>query len=330
MNTETSKIKNRLSGLSASFDELESLLEPLFAQTLPETLVGLEPLQQAKLQTVLPYLVYDLIFIYLKSRGIDPKTHPVIPELDRIREYFEKINNAENPPASMSLEIFKNRSSQSISLTTPPSSERTEIDKAAANRFIKHAIAQAQWKKTPAETAQDADNAPISDSAASASASQRVAVKMTSKMLERAAYEKELKSRDAEADEEEDLEVFDDNENNDDISMDVDAQPTQSSAKGKGKEKDVPPSSAGSASNNTNKRRRPAIDHFAGYGDALAAPDDSPSTSAGFKKVRSSSITPPGSTPQTPAPAPIDTDAQSEKSKSTSKKSKKKAKRPAS
>lgn len=138
MNAETAKIKNRLSSLTSSFDELETLLEPLFAQTLPETLVGLEPLQQAKLQTVLPYVVYDLIFsvfcrllllhaeltgtlsVYLKSRGIDPKTHPVIPELvrmlltnfihhnqlkhtdiqDRIRQYFEKINNAENPPAS--------------------------------------------------------------------------------------------------------------------------------------------------------------------------------------------------------------------------------------
>lgn len=60
--------------------------------------------------------------VYLKTQGIDPKTHPVVPELvsnilhvwrvlfliyvtlpnlqDRIREYFEKINVAENPPAS--------------------------------------------------------------------------------------------------------------------------------------------------------------------------------------------------------------------------------------
>lgn len=32
------------------------------AQTLPESLVGLETIQQAKLQVALPYLVYDLIF----------------------------------------------------------------------------------------------------------------------------------------------------------------------------------------------------------------------------------------------------------------------------
>jgi hypothetical protein len=59
---ETNKVKAKLAALVSSFDDLEAQLEPLFAQTLPETLVGLEPLQQAKLQTVLPYLVYDLIF----------------------------------------------------------------------------------------------------------------------------------------------------------------------------------------------------------------------------------------------------------------------------
>jgi len=62
MNAETDKLKNKLTALTASFDELESLLEPLFAQPLPETLVDLEPLQQAKLQTAVPYVIYDLIF----------------------------------------------------------------------------------------------------------------------------------------------------------------------------------------------------------------------------------------------------------------------------
>lgn len=62
MTSETSKLKARLDTLFSSLDELEDYLEPLLSQSLPETIVGLEPLQQAKLQTVLPYLVYDLIF----------------------------------------------------------------------------------------------------------------------------------------------------------------------------------------------------------------------------------------------------------------------------
>lgn len=94
------KIRTKLKTLNESLDELEEKLEPLFAQTLPEVLAGLETLQQAKLQVDIPYVVYDLIFsvcsldsppafcvfiafskVYLKTRGIDPKTHPVIGEL---------------------------------------------------------------------------------------------------------------------------------------------------------------------------------------------------------------------------------------------------------
>lgn len=83
-------------------------------------------------------------------------------------------------------------------------------------------------------------------------------------MLERAAYEKELKSRAAEDDEEETLQVFEggEGEDEDGTKMDVDTTandlPSRSS-KGKGKEV-----SANSTLNVSNKRRRPAIDPFAG------------------------------------------------------------------
>lgn len=62
MTSQTEKAKVKLATLFTSFDDLEAHLEPLFAHTLPETLIGLEPIQQAKLQAVLPYLVYDLVF----------------------------------------------------------------------------------------------------------------------------------------------------------------------------------------------------------------------------------------------------------------------------
>ena len=62
MANETNRLKAKLATLDASLDGIEALLEPLLAQTLPETVVSLETVQQAKLQVVLPYLVYDLIF----------------------------------------------------------------------------------------------------------------------------------------------------------------------------------------------------------------------------------------------------------------------------
>lgn len=62
MAASTSKVSAKISALDASLDELEAKLEPLFAQTLPESVVGLDKIQQAKLQVALPYLVYDLVF----------------------------------------------------------------------------------------------------------------------------------------------------------------------------------------------------------------------------------------------------------------------------
>jgi len=62
MTSETVKLKSKLTALSNSLDDLEIKLEPLLAQGLPESLADLETIQQAKLQIVLPYLVYDLIF----------------------------------------------------------------------------------------------------------------------------------------------------------------------------------------------------------------------------------------------------------------------------
>ncbi|KAF9015735.1 hypothetical protein BDQ17DRAFT_1341559 [Cyathus striatus] len=219
MTTETTKAAVRLNNLTNSLDELESYLDPLFAQTLPETLVGLEPIQQAKAQTVIPYLIYDLIFIYLKLRGIDPK-HILLSLnwYDRVRHYFEKISTAENPPT-----------------------RRTEIDKAVASRFIKNAITQVKWKKTAAEEEEDEDQ--------ETSTSEKIPAKVTSKMLERAQYEKELRERDAEGDEEDSLMVFDESKERDDTHV----EESINTQKGEG------PLS--------NKRRRPLVDPFAGYGD---------------------------------------------------------------
>lgn len=62
MTTETTKLKAKLASLTSSLDGLEATLAPLFAQTLPETTLALAPIEQAKLQTLLPYIVYDLVF----------------------------------------------------------------------------------------------------------------------------------------------------------------------------------------------------------------------------------------------------------------------------
>lgn len=70
MADDSGKLKAKLSALKRSLDELEAQLDPLLAQTLPETLVGLETIQQAKLQVALPYLVHGLTFGALSICGL--------------------------------------------------------------------------------------------------------------------------------------------------------------------------------------------------------------------------------------------------------------------
>ncbi|KAJ7175833.1 Sas10/Utp3/C1D family-domain-containing protein [Mycena filopes] len=214
MTTETTKLKAKLASLDSSLSALESSLSPLFAQNLPETTVGLTSIEQAKLQTLLPYLVYDLVFIYLKSKGLDPKTHPVVGELTRVRRYFDKISSAENPETT-----------------------RAPLDKAAAARFIKHAITQS------------AVNASSSNESQPAAPSTFVPARTTSKMTERAAYEAEMRERGDVSSEVDDLEV-----------IDVDEEEEATKGKGKGKAREVVPEPVATTGT---KRRRPVIDPFA-------------------------------------------------------------------
>jgi hypothetical protein len=67
MASDIAKLNNRLNAFNVSLDELEAQLEPLFSQTLPETVVSLETIQQAKLQVAIPYLVHGLTFGTLYS-----------------------------------------------------------------------------------------------------------------------------------------------------------------------------------------------------------------------------------------------------------------------
>ncbi len=62
MSDDTLKTKRRLSTLASSLADLETDLAALLSQSLPERVLGLDTIQQAKLQIVIPYIVYDLVF----------------------------------------------------------------------------------------------------------------------------------------------------------------------------------------------------------------------------------------------------------------------------
>ena len=212
-----------------------------------------------------------------------------------MRQYFDKIKDAEDPAKRPYLR----------SLTTHPVSHfinildddhhtgQLAIDKVAASRFIKHAIAQAKDTRpitvsspTTHIPSNDNDNDNGDSGAAATARDVRLPVKMTEKMLEREKYHEALREEAQASDDGGDLEVFDGEDEpsdeagrtpppEEDASSHAPLQATSSELdvtgkqKGKGKAKavaggtpihDVPPPSETAAG----KRRRPPVDPFAG------------------------------------------------------------------
>ncbi|GAA5937145.1 Sas10/Utp3/C1D family protein [Sporobolomyces koalae] len=139
-----------LSNLSSEIGSLETALEPLL-QTPFADLVAQhqdDPLAKAKLNVLVSYAVHDLIWVYLKTSGVDPTNHPVMQEIERLKGYFVKLKSAESgqePPAPTPTPAQVHR--------------RMQIDKQAASRFINHAIASQKSKVDPnyTPTAEDAE-----------------------------------------------------------------------------------------------------------------------------------------------------------------------------
>jgi len=134
-------------------------------------------------------------------------------------------------------------------------------------------------------------------------------VKMTSKMIQRAAYEKEIKEQDLMESDQDDLEVFEGDE-----------LPTQTEnkqdTKGKGKETTPPVIIDEDTRLSRNKRRRPVIDPFAGYGDDLASSNHSTT-----KKIKSSE-----DSPQPNYPTSLNSDPKTSADTQTSSNSKQRSK----
>ena len=129
---DSTAILELIDQLDDDVDDLEESLAPLLKTVLSESASKLPILDKAKLYILVTYAIESILFgssqagfpimlcanfdlAYLRINGIKARDHPVFKELTRVKQYFDKIKAAEEPPA-----------------------ERTTIlDKGAAARFIK-------------------------------------------------------------------------------------------------------------------------------------------------------------------------------------------------
>ncbi|KAI9769417.1 MAG: hypothetical protein M1840_004119 [Geoglossum simile] len=106
--------------LEAQIDDLLDALEPLLSTALSHHTAPLPLLDKAKLYVLVTYAIESLLFSTLRLGGANAREHPVFKELTRVRHYFEKIKQVEASGIKR---------------------ENLSLDKEAASRFVKHALA---------------------------------------------------------------------------------------------------------------------------------------------------------------------------------------------
>jgi exosome complex protein LRP1 len=100
-------------------------LNPILDDKIESILSKLDVIESAELLCLLSFAIDTLAFIYLKSNGINPKTHIVKQELDRCKRYFQKIGTFRvNEPE-----------------------KKLQLDKEAANRFVTANLLKSSKKK---------------------------------------------------------------------------------------------------------------------------------------------------------------------------------------
>ncbi|KAI9142989.1 Sas10/Utp3/C1D family-domain-containing protein [Paraphysoderma sedebokerense] len=112
------QLSQTLDTLSTSLENVKRHLEPLLSSPLNETLSKLDNLDKAKCEVMLAYTIGSLFYVYLKTQGIPTKDHQIMKEMGRIQSYFKKIKTVEGSDKA-----------------------KMRLEKEAAGRFIKHALA---------------------------------------------------------------------------------------------------------------------------------------------------------------------------------------------
>ncbi|KAI8616858.1 hypothetical protein BC830DRAFT_1116301 [Chytriomyces sp. MP71] len=117
MEAETAQFEQEAEAFAGSVQQLEALISPLFSQPIEAVLQQSESLiDKASLCVLVSYAINSLVFLFLRTQG-RTKGHPVRKELQRVKEYMDKVSHA----AGVEKAAMK-------------------LDKEAAARFIKHTL----------------------------------------------------------------------------------------------------------------------------------------------------------------------------------------------
>ncbi|XP_078001140.1 nuclear nucleic acid-binding protein C1D-like [Glandiceps talaboti] len=129
-----SEIRDAFVAFRSSLTGVDDIFKPLLDTSLSEIQEKVtDPLDKAKLDLVAAYAINSMFWMYLTTQGINPKDHPIKQELDRIRNYMNRVKQIVDKKKAV------------------------RLDKGAASRFIKHALSdvskdEVDTEKSPSTT----------------------------------------------------------------------------------------------------------------------------------------------------------------------------------
>ncbi|ELR03206.1 hypothetical protein VC83_02328 [Pseudogymnoascus destructans] len=154
-----------LEQLDDEIDDLEDSLAPVLETGISDTASKLPLLDKAKLYVLVTYAVESILFSYLRLNGVKAREHPVFLELTRVKQYFDKLKEAENPtPKQPGLALEKNAAGRFIraGLSGNSKLDLERAEKLARERV--HIKFSSEKKSAPAATKAAVPNGPSSPS----------------------------------------------------------------------------------------------------------------------------------------------------------------------
>uniref|UniRef100_A0A3Q2FHJ9 Nuclear nucleic acid-binding protein C1D n=1 Tax=Cyprinodon variegatus TaxID=28743 RepID=A0A3Q2FHJ9_CYPVA len=131
------EIDEQLTSFDSSVNAVKTMLEKLISISRNDQMQKLDPLDQAKLDLMSVYTLNSLFWMYLVTKGINPREHGIKQELERIRTYMNRVK-----------EITDKK-------------KAARLDKGAASRFLRNALydpEEKEQKKAASKKSADTDS----------------------------------------------------------------------------------------------------------------------------------------------------------------------------
>ncbi|CAM9928826.1 unnamed protein product [Ectocarpus sp. 13 AM-2016] len=112
--SEESKGVESLKNFERALGHVRNSVRPLTLMSREEVGGCVSAKDRATLNLQVAYGVSSLFYMFLKTQGVSPSTHPVKGELDRIRGYFGRLKNVGKPPEQRTLKVDQDASRRFI------------------------------------------------------------------------------------------------------------------------------------------------------------------------------------------------------------------------